>query len=177
MECNLLFNFYRVHKYLYIHLRLVLQVYMQCLAIRRRWWKVFYVVNGMGPKQRNKEGETFAKSLKLCEIHSNMLFQKFWVYLQVQNRWARVSFLAQGAGICLFDTYFVQKVICGYSSVKEFILERSKLWLSCILKINDRQYVFSQFTIILRLQCMSLSSNHFPWLLGGIEAFSFIRHS
>ena len=127
----MLFNFYRVHKYLYIHLRLVLQVYMQCLAIRRRWWKVFYVVNGMGPKQRNKEGETFAKSLKLCEIHSNMLFQKFWVYLQVQNRWARVSFLAQGAGICLFDTYFVQKVICGYSSVKEFILERSKLWLSC----------------------------------------------
>ena len=36
-------------------------------------------------------------------------------------------FLAKGAGICLFDTYFVQKVICGYFSVKEFKLERSKL--------------------------------------------------
>lgn len=31
-------------------------------------------------------------------------------------------FLAKGAGICLFDTYFVQKVICGYFSVKEFKL-------------------------------------------------------
>ena len=36
-------------------------------------------------------------------------------------------FLAKGAGICLFDTYFVPKVICGYFSVKEFKLERSKL--------------------------------------------------
>ena len=36
-------------------------------------------------------------------------------------------FLAKGAAICLFDTYFVQKVICGYFSVKEFKLERSKL--------------------------------------------------
>ena len=79
--------------------------------------------------------------------------------------------------VMLCYTYFVQKVICGYFSVKEFKLGCSKLWLSCTLKINDRQCVFSQFTIILRLQCMSLSSNHFPWLLGGIEAFSFIRHS
>ena len=29
-------------------------------------------------------------------------------------------FLAKGAGICLFDTYFVQKVICGYFLVTEF---------------------------------------------------------
>ena len=45
-------------------------------------------------------------------------------------------FLAKGAGICLFDTYFVKKVICGYFSVKEFKLERFKLWLSCT---NDRR--------------------------------------
>ena len=112
----------------------------------------------MRPKHRDKEGETFSKSLKLWEIHSNMLFQKFWVYFQVQNRWTRVSFLAKGAGICLFETYFAQKVICDYFSVKEFKLERSKLWLSSTLKINnDRQYVFSQFTIILRLQWLYVS--------------------
>ena len=35
--------------------------------------------------------------------------------------------VAKGAGICLLDTYFVQKVICGDFSVKEFRLERSKL--------------------------------------------------
>ena len=39
-------------------------------------------------------------------------------------------FLAKGAAICLFDTYFVQKVICGYFSKKEFKLECSKLSLS-----------------------------------------------
>ena len=33
-------------------------------------------------------------------------------------------FIAKGTGICLFDTYFVQKVICGYFPVKEFKLER-----------------------------------------------------
>ena len=69
-------------------------------------------------------------------------------------------FLAKGAGISLFDTYFVQKVICGYFPLKEFKLERSSF--DALVHRNDRQYVFSQFTILLRLQCMSLSSNYFP---------------
>ena len=69
-------------------------------------------------------------------------------------------FLAKGAGICLFDTYFVQKVICGVFSVKEFKLEHT------YIKVK-RTYFPS----------LLLSSNHFPWLLDGIEAFLLIRHS
>ena len=69
-------------------------------------------------------------------------------------------FFAKGAGIYLFDTYFVQKVICDDFSVKAFKLERSKF--DSLVHRDDRKYIFSQLTIILRLQCMSLSSNHFP---------------
>ena len=68
-------------------------------------------------------------------------------------------FLAKGAGICLFDTYFVRKVICGYFSVN---VSWNALSFDSLVHRDDRPYVFSQFTIILRLQCMSLSSNHFP---------------
>ena len=65
-------------------------------------------------------------------------------------------FLAKGAEICLFDTYFVQKGICGYFSVKEFKLERALSFDSFVHR-DDRQYVFSQVTVILRLKCMCLS--------------------
>ena len=154
-----------------------LQVYMQCLAIRSRWWKRRSFTSSMRPKERDKEGETFSKSLKLWEIHWNMLFQKFWVYLQVQNRWTRVSFCSsqkEQESVCLIPILYRKSFVAIF-------LWRNLNWnalsFDSLVHIDDRQYVFYQFTIMLRLQCMSLSSNHFPWLLDGIEAFLFIRHS
>ena len=182
VECNMLFNFYRVHKYLYIHLQLrklvpkSAGVYVMS-SIRSRWWKRRSFTSSMRPKQRDKEEETFSKSLKFWEIHSNMLFQKSWVYLQVQNRWKRVSFCSsqkEQESVCLIPILYRK-------SFEAIFLWKNLNWnalsFDSLVHRDDRQYVFSQFTIILRLQCMSLSSNHFPWLLDGIQAFSFIRHS
>jgi len=62
-------------------------------------------------------------------------------------------FLAKEDGSCLFDTYFVQKVIWN--------LNWNALSFDSLVHRDDRQYVFPQFTIILRLQNKSLSSSHF----------------
>ena len=82
MECNLLFNFYRVHKYLYIHQQLrklvpkSAGVYVMS-SYKEKVMKKKVFTSSMRLKQRDKEGEMFSKSLKFGEIHSNMLFQKF----------------------------------------------------------------------------------------------------
>ena len=75
--------------------------------------KVFYVVT-------KTETESLALALALPEFLSVFASPE-------QMDEGFFLFLAKGAAICLFDTYFVQKVICGYFSVKEFKLERSKL--------------------------------------------------
>ena len=75
--------------------------------------KVFYVVT-------KTETERQALALALPEFLSVFTSPE-------QMNEGFFLFLPKGAAICLFDTYFVQKVICGYFSVKEFKLERSKL--------------------------------------------------
>ena len=82
----------------------------------------------MGPKQRDKEGETFAKSLKLYEIHSNNCSSRSSECI-CKSRIDEQGFLSSHKAqesVCLILILY-KKVICGYFSVKEFILERSKL--------------------------------------------------
>ena len=70
-----------------------------------------------------------------------------------------ILFLAKGAGICLIPILYRKSFVAIF-------LRRNLNWnalsFDSLVHRNDRQYVFSQFTIILRLQYMSLSSNHFP---------------
>ena len=66
MECNLLFNFYQVHKYLYIHLQLrklvpksagvyVMSSYKEKVMKE----KVFYVVNDRDRNRETKKEKRF----------------------------------------------------------------------------------------------------------------------
>ena len=70
-------------------------------------------------------------------------------------------FLTKGAGICLVDTYFVHKVICGDFPVKEFKPKRVSLLTDQLSKIL---LIFS-----IKLELRDLSSkveNHTKY--GGI---------
>ena len=124
----------------------------------------------MRPKQRDKEGETFSKSLKFWEIHSNMPFQKFWVYLQVQNRWTRVSFCSlqkEQESVCLIPILYRKAFVAIF-------LWRNLNWnalsFDSFVHRDDCQYVFSPDYCYSKIKMyVSLSSNHFPWLLNGIE--------
>ena len=89
--------------------------------------KVFYVVNET-ETERQGGRDVFYIFENLRDPLEHALPEVLSVFASPeQMNEGFFLFLAKGAGICLFDTYFVQNVICGDFSVKEFKLERSKL--------------------------------------------------
>ena len=96
-----------------------------------------------------------------------MLFQTFCVC--VENRLTRVSFCSSQKE--QESLSFLIPIL--YISFVMIFLWRNLNWntlsFDSLVYRNDRQYTFVQFTVILELKSISLSSSHFPWLFDGIE--------
>ena len=140
-------------------------------------------VNPAGDGQRYKIKEL--ETEELVSVISSYLHSIFFLYKNVVFSSQAEYFFSRRFQpenvLVLFLNYNWKERICDILfAVCSFFLAVFHRYVFHVLfdslvHRDDRQY--SQFTIIIRLQCMSLSSDYFPWLLDGIETFLFIRHS